>query len=101
MNNLDIKLLNLGDNLGPRVFGIKLKEDILRDISSNNYDLIVFDFEGIKSISTGFSKELFGELYLILKDDFNKKIRFKISEDQIIIKSIIAKALEYVISKYK
>lgn len=80
------------DILGPRVLGIKIKDEIL-SLLNNSDVIIVFDFSGISNVSSGFAKELFGELYIILKDDFKNRIRFSIPDNQETIKSIIAKGI--------
>ncbi len=79
--------------LGPRVLGIQIKQEILNYLKNDSDAIIIFDFDGISSVSTGFAKELFGELFVYLKDDFKKVIRFNIPDNQEIIKSIIAKGI--------
>lgn len=78
--------------LGPRVLGIQIKDEVLSLMNDSN-TTIIFDFNGITSVSTGFAKELFGELFLALKSDFKNRVRFSIPDNQDVIKSIIAKGI--------
>ena len=73
---MKIQLSDYGTTLGPRVLGIKIKDQILDKFESENE--IIFDLTGIQSLSTGFSKELFGELFVKLGQDFNKRVKFKL-----------------------
>ena len=70
-----IKLSEYGTTLGPRVLGVKIKDEVLGKINSEQE--IIFDMSGLKSLSTGFSKELFGELYIELGVVFKDKVKFK------------------------
>lgn len=71
-----IKLAEYGKALGPRILGVKIKDSILEKIE--NESEIQFDLTGVENLSTGFSKELFGELYIELGEDFKSKIKFKL-----------------------
>ncbi|MAL17147.1 DUF4325 domain-containing protein [Gracilimonas sp.] len=73
---MKIKLSEYGKTLGPRVLGVKIKNEILEIVEKEAE--IHFDLTDLKSLSTGFCKELFGELYIELGDDFKSKVKFKL-----------------------
>jgi hypothetical protein len=73
-----IKLSDHGKTLGPRVLGFKINQQVLSKIDVETE--ILFDLSEINNLSTGFCKELWGELYLKLGDDFSKKIKFKFDD---------------------
>lgn len=71
---MNINLKSYGHRLGPRVLGVQIKEKIISEI--DHKEEIYFDLSEVKSLSTGFSKELFGELYLKLGKDFQVRVKF-------------------------
>ncbi|MFP8487629.1 STAS-like domain-containing protein [Gracilimonas sp. Q87] len=73
---MKIKLSEYGKTLGPRVLGVKIKNELLGKIE--NVTEIQFDLTEVKSLSTGFCKELFGELYIEMGEDFKSKVKFKL-----------------------
>lgn len=73
---MKIKLSEYGKTLGPRVLGVKIKNEILS--KCENETEIEFDLIDLKSLSTGFCKELFGELYIEMGEEFKSKVKFKI-----------------------
>ena len=92
----EIKLTDYGEMFGPRVLGIKIKEEILEQIESSPGLVIVFNLEGVSSISTGFSKELFGGLWSHFKGDFKDRVKFRIPENRNILLSSITKGIRTV-----
>lgn len=88
-NIKEINLKDYGESFGPRVLGINIKNDVIKYLNNSKDSKVIFNFSGIDIISTGFSKELFGGLWIYLGDDFNKRIRLKILENSEIIKSAI------------
>ena len=76
MNEEIIKLSKYGHVIGPRVLGMQIKDEILQRLEDNKDSVIIIDLNEIDSISTGFSKELFGGLYSFLKDNFKERIKF-------------------------
>jgi hypothetical protein len=90
-----IYLNRYGDNkIGARVYGIELKNEVRELLKSNPQINITFDFTGIDYISSGFAKELFGELFIQLGKEFNNKISIKIPQENQIIKEIIIRAIK-------
>ena len=69
-----IELAKYGRTLGPRVLGRELAIDIANYLSSNNYNKVLISFDGVESISSGFSFELFGLLFDKFQTDFSKRI---------------------------
>jgi hypothetical protein len=65
-------------------------------LNSDEKLVVNFDFNGVESISTGFAKELFGELYRALQKDFPQKIKIILPKDDIVIKSLIMKGISSV-----
>lgn len=80
-------------NIGARVLGVKLKAEVMEAIHENEDLAVNFDFNGVKSMSTGFAKELFGELYRDLGDDFLRRIKITLPKDDDVIKSLIIKGI--------
>ena len=89
-----IKLIDYSTKFGPRVLGIEIKEKVLGILKKYPTTVIVFDFKEVEYISTGFSKELFGELWRILGNDFKSHIKFKFYDNKEIIISSIIKGIE-------
>lgn len=93
-----IKLIEHGKNLTARVLGIKIKDLAIKRLISEG-EILVFDFTGVNSMSTGFAKELFGELALSLGKDFPKKIRFDFGENRDIFLSAVSRGIQASVSK--
>ena len=94
MNEITIKLRDRfgTTSLGPRFWGVELRKEIL--ITLNDVDAVaVFDFEGIEYVSSGFAKELFGELFRELKGAFRNRTRIKIPPTDKFIRSSIVRGI--------
>lgn len=59
---MEIKFGNIGSSLGTRFLGKKLRLEIEESISNN--DFVVFNFEGVNSISHSFSDECFAKILI-------------------------------------
>lgn len=70
-----------------RVEGLELKAKTLHLL--REYDRVIFDFNGIDYVSTGFAKDLFGNLYLELKTLFPKKIVIKVGTNKVLKDTIM------------
>jgi hypothetical protein len=89
-----IDLLQMvGDNLTSRVLGIDVRKEALKILETEPY--VIFNFSGVKSISTGFAYEVFSYLYEEYQDKFNVVIKIKLdSINGDIIKKVILKSLK-------
>ena len=65
---MELKFKEFGESLGTRVLGRKIRQQIEEAINADS--CVVFDFEGVRSISHSFSDECFGKLLLSI--DFDK-----------------------------
>lgn len=93
-----VKLSEHGDRLAPRVLGREIKSEILEEVDANSS--VLFDLDGVESMSTGFAKELFGELRNDLSGDFPDRVRFEFgSSDENVLKRAIARGLKAASSK--
>lgn len=91
---INIKEFEKTESLKARVTGIRIKEEALKKINENPESILLFNFDGIDLISTGFAKELFGGLLKELgKGEFFKRISIKIPSDNNMIKNIILRGL--------
>ena len=88
-----IKLIDYGESFGARVVGIKIFKEVIDIFKNDPSVIIVFDFENISIISTGFAKELFGSLFKYLGANFTKRVKFKIQENKEIISSAILRGI--------
>ena len=95
MKNHIILMSRYGDNkIGARIIGVELREIALEILNSEPNIKIIFDFDGIDYISSGFAKELFGELFNRLGNEFNRRVSIKIPPENAVIKNIIIKVLK-------
>ena len=70
MKEVEISLEMFGNNLGTRLLGKKIFEDINPKIQP--FELVILDFKGVKFISFSFASEVLDNL-----KKSNKKILFK------------------------
>lgn len=91
---INIKLNTIDYPVTYRHGGKQLFNELKNKIEANEVEKIVFDFTSVEYLSTGFSKELFGELYLLLGNRFSSLIVFKFNEDKDIIIGSISKGIE-------
>ena len=84
-------------NLRSRQVGKQIESEILEQLSKSPESLIIFDFTNVESLSTGLAYELFGKLWLELKDNFKEKIKFslKANDNRNSLLGIIIKAIAY------
>lgn len=87
-----IKLSEYGERLAPRVLGREVKSDVQE--MSGSGTCFVFDLRGVKSMSTGFAKELFGELSNELSGRFPDRVRFEFGSNKDVLKRTIARGLK-------
>jgi len=92
---LNIKLSDYGASLGPRVTGEEIKNLVLQELAKDPTLVINFDFTGLRSISSGFAFELFGQLSRIMGKRFFEVVKLKISEtdDPELAKTIVREAI--------
>ena len=88
-----IQLTDYGSSFGPRVLGQKIKDNVINILKEDRESIIIFDFANIEIISSGFAQELFGELWVYLKDDFSKRVRFKFDKNSDLIKQVIIQGI--------
>ena len=60
MTMITFKFKEIGENLGTRQLGAKVREQLLPLISAN--DKVVFDFEGVNVVSNSFADECLAKL---------------------------------------
>ncbi len=58
------KFREIGDNLGTRLLGEKVRQQLLPIIQNN--DKVVLDFEGVNVVSNSFADECLAKLLLIM-----------------------------------
>ncbi len=58
------KFKEIGDNLGTRMLGEKVRQQLLPIIQNN--DKVVLDFEGVNVVSNSFADECLAKLLLIM-----------------------------------
>lgn len=92
----EIILKNYSDNLGPRVFGQQIKNEVLGFLRNDGVEKIIFDFHEVRQISTGFAKELFGELWLLYPNEFQNRFNFRFGDNREIFVSLVSRALKSV-----
>lgn len=92
----EISLKMYGDNLGPRIFGQQIKEEVIGLLKHDGVEKIIFDFNEVRQISTGFAKELFGELWLLYPNEFQTKFNFRFGDNREIFISLVSRALKSV-----
>ena len=87
----EVRLDSYGEVLGPRVLGEQIRNEVIALLENKGVDFVVFDLRKVKSISSGFSHELFGKLWLQYKSDFGKRVRFMIgdSNEQKLVRTVI------------
>ncbi len=100
MNNREIetiKLSEFGSSLGTRELGRKIREDVLSRVREQKRVLV--NFKGVHIISSAFADEIFGKLFIDLKDSkFKESIKingFDNEEDKNLILLIIQKAIDF------
>lgn len=74
---MEIKLASYARTLGPRVLGQEILQQALKHIRTENEMNVVFDFEGLEGISSGFSYELFGGLQRELGSEFKNRVKIR------------------------
>ncbi|MBI1931576.1 MAG: DUF4325 domain-containing protein [Ignavibacteriales bacterium] len=86
-------LKKYGENFGPRVLGIRIKDDIINILQKSSSISIIIDLTDVKVLSTGFAKELFGGLLEELGDEFKEKIKFRFGNNRELLLSSIFRAM--------
>ncbi len=72
-----IQLIEHGHNLAQRNQGRVVFDRAWRLLAESGQS-VTFDFTGVLSMSTGFAHEVFGKLWVLLGDDFQRRIRLVI-----------------------
>lgn len=99
MTDRIIKVIDYDEfGLRARVTGIKIKKDALQLLDKSQDTRIIFDFENVPYISTGFARDLFGGLFEHLEEEFNKRIAIR-THDNYLIKNAILKGISTVAKK--
>ena len=96
-STIRLDLSEHGEMLIPRVLGRKVKSRVSRHIEScdkTDSPEVIFELEGVRTMSTGFAKELFGELARELGSDFPRKIGFSFGDRKEILAQTIARGLK-------
>lgn len=97
-STLRFDLSEHGEMLIPRVLGRKIKSKVLHHLEdasdSGSRKVVVFEMEGVSTMSTGFAKELFGELAKELGSDFPQKISFEFGDRKEVLAQTIARGLK-------
>jgi hypothetical protein len=94
MNEMIIKLNEYGDSIVARVFGVEIKNKVLLAYNEKNFNKFIFDFDGVEKISTGFAKELFGELFNSMGENFRNLVEIRIPPENKLLKEIILIGLQ-------
>lgn len=68
MKTTVFKFRSFGENLGARVLGEKVRQDLIATIESS--ECVILDFEGVNVVSNSFADECIAKLIPIL--EFNK-----------------------------
>ncbi len=69
------KFRNVGDNLGTRMLGEKVRMQLLPIIQNN--DKVVLDFEGVDVVSNSFADECLAKLLLVMTlDELKQRTTF-------------------------
>lgn len=86
-NTMEINFGHIGNSLGTRVLGKKIRLEI--EESLRNGEFVTFNFEGVKLISHSFSDECFAKLIEVIElEHLKKKSTFKNAND--LVKKTIA-----------
>lgn len=91
MNCKDILFKNIGIHLGSRVHGSETRSRIVKTL--NQCDKVVFDFSGVKTISSSFADECFAKLTFIFSIDEIKERTTFINADPF-IRAVIANSFK-------
>ena len=84
---MEIKFGHIGNSLGTRVLGKKLRLEIEQSLKSEEF--VTFNFEGVKLISHSFADECFAKLIEVIElNDLKRKSTFINTND--IIKKTVA-----------
>lgn len=96
MTELRIELNDYGSQLTPRVLGIEIKEHAMDLLEKNTEAVLVFDFSGVLSLSTGFARELFGGLHLELGKEFRERVKLQFGDNdrERLIASTVARGIK-------
>lgn len=86
-DTVEINFGHIGNSLGTRVLGKKIRLEI--ENALKNDEFITFNFEGVKLISHSFSDECFAKLIEVIElEDLKKKSTFKNAND--LVKKTVA-----------
>lgn len=88
---MEINFAHIGDSLGTRVLGEKIRLEIEQSLKSDNF--VTFNFQNVKLISHSFADECFGKLLISWSLD-DLKIKTTFIGANPIIKKTIAFTLE-------
>jgi hypothetical protein len=88
----EVDLSQHGTRLAPRVLGREIREKLTSDAKSGVQ--LIFDLRDITTMSTGFAKELFGELAKDLSEGFADQVRFKFGDNKEVLRRTIARGLK-------
>ena len=88
----EVDLKQHGSRLAPRVLGKEIKDKLSSEAKSGVK--IVFDLRGIRTMSTGFAKELFGEMTADLSEGFAEQVSFKFGDNEEVLRRTVARGLK-------
>ena len=75
MKTTTFKFRDFGENLGTRILGGKVREQLIPLL--NEYDKVVLDFEGVDVVSNSFADECLAKLLLTMPiDELKHKTTF-------------------------
>lgn len=86
-----IQFKNIGTNLGTRIAGAEVREQIINHI--NNGEKLEFDFSGVEVVSNSFADECFAKLIFTFDMDKIKQVTTFQNASQF-IKTVIATAFK-------
>ncbi len=73
---ITFKFITIGENLGTRILGEKVRNMLLPMLQQN--ELVVLDFEGVDVVSNSFADECLAKLLLIMPlDELKKRTTFR------------------------
>lgn len=90
----EIDLGDYGERLSPRVLGREIKAEVERILAGGPDTKLVFNLTEVRTMSTGFAKELFGELERELTGEFPNKVRFKFGDNEEMLRRTVARGLK-------
>lgn len=91
---MTIKLAEFGETLTPRALGVRIMRSVLPKLQAG--DRVCFSFHGVRTMSTGFAKELFGGLLKHIGRDFPERVTFEFGDNREILLPAVKRGMSSV-----